>query len=508
MVEKALDLIIQNVRVVRPNQETVERLDLGIKDGKFARIAPDIPENMGKELFNGRNLLAFPGAVDAHMHVGIYRDLAEDARTESKAAAQGGVTTTMTYIRTGSYYLNMGGSWRNFFPEVLRRSQGNYFVDYAYHVSPIESIQIKEMEYLALEQGAPNFGEVFMFYGSHGLHGRSDNQRKWLMLADEDNYDIAHFEQICREAGRLQAKHPDLAPYIQVSFHCETPEILRVYEKTIRDAATLEGLPAWSAARPAHSEAIAIAIVGSMAHAAGLKQVNILHITSQAAMETALKARAAWPDVHFGLEVAAGHLLLDTEATCGAFGKVNPPLRSTTDREFLWQHVLDGTVEWIITDHAACPREMKVNTDDPENIWKARAGFGGTEYLLPGIFSEGTKRGLSPNRIAELVCWNPAQRFGLHHKGDIAKNYDADIVLLDPDESWTIDASDSLSSQEYTPFAGLEVTGQVKNTFLRGQLVYDSDNVSPIIGSPRGQYQRRPFPKVNGHHQAATQTNP
>ena len=226
-----------------------------------------------------------------------------------------------------------------------------------------------------------------------------------------------HFEQICRQAARLQAKHPDLADLIQVSWHCETPELLRWYEARVQGEGKLTGLPAWSAARPPHQEAVAIMQVGALAHAAGLGQVNILHITSQAAMEASLRARAAWPDVHFGLEVAAGHLLIDTSFDTGPYGKVNPPIRTPADREFLWKHVLDGTVEWIITDHAACPRAMKVDADDPDNMWKARAGFGGTEYLLPGIFSEGTRRGLAPNRVVELVSWNPAQRFGLAGKG-------------------------------------------------------------------------------------------
>lgn len=483
------DLVIKNVQIVRPNHTTTQKMDIGIRDGKYAHIAPTIQTSPEQAIFDGANRLGFPGAVDAHMHIGIYRELSEDARTESQASAQGGVTTAMTYIRTGSYYLNQGGSWRKFFPEVLRRSVGNYYVDYAYHVSPIENAQITEMEYLATEQGAPNFGEVFMFYGSHGLHGSSDNQRKWLMLPDEDHYDLAHFEQICHETARLQAQYPHLAPYLHVSFHCETPELLRAYEKRVQEAGELDGLPAWSAARPPHSEAMAIAIVGAMAHSAQLQQVNILHITSQAAMDASLRARATWPDVHFGLEVAAGHLLLDTTANCGSFGKVNPPLRSPQDREYLWQHVLDGTIEWIITDHAACPQAMKVNPDNPSSIWQARAGFGGTEYLLPGIFSEGTKRGLTPNRIAELLCWNPAQRFGLHHKGDIATGYDADLVLLDPNEQWTIDPAGSLSAQEYTPFAGLEVTGQVKQTFLRGNLIYSDGK---IVGEPTGTYQHRP----------------
>ncbi|MFO7540462.1 MAG: dihydroorotase family protein [Chloroflexota bacterium] len=484
-----LDLLIKNVRLVRPQQNGLERCDIGIKDGRFAQIGPDIAVETAVTIHDGQDLLAFPGAIDAHMHVGIYRELADDARSESQAAAQGGVTTAMTYIRTGSYYLNMGGSWRDFWPEVLRRSEGNYYVDYAYHVSPIENRQLDEMEYLATEAGAPNFGEVFMFYGSHGLHGRSDNQRQWLMLPDGDQYDLAHFEQICRQAAQLQRQYPDLAPYLQVSFHCETPELLRAYEKQVREDGELSGLAAWHAARPPHSEALAIAMVGSMAHAAGLQQVNILHITSQAAMEAALTARAAWPDVQFGLEVAAAHLLLDTTADCGPLGKVNPPIRTPADREYLWQKVLDGTVEWIITDHAACPQAMKVSDGDPENIWEARAGFGGTEYLLPAIYSEGVRRGLSPNRVADLLCWQPAQRFGLHHKGDVAPGYDADLVLLDPDEQWTINPAASLSAQEYTPFAGLEVTGQVKQTFVRGNLVYDNGR---IIGHPLGRYQKRP----------------
>jgi allantoinase len=151
--------------------------------------------------------------------------------------------------------------------------------------------------------------------------------------------------------------------------------------------------------------------------------------------------------------------------------------------------VLDGTVEWIITDHAACPQAMKVVRRDPENIWAARAGFGGTEYLLPAIYSEGVRRGLSPNRVAELLCWQPAQRFGLSRKGDVAPGFDADLVLLDPDEQWTIDPAASLSAQEYTPFAGLPVTGQVKQTFVRGNLVYDNGR---ILGQPLGQYQKRP----------------
>jgi allantoinase len=124
-------------------------------------------------------------------------------------------------------------------------------------------------------------------------------------------------------------------------------------------------------------------------------------------------------------------------------------------------------------------------------VWLAKAGFGGTEYLLSGVFSEGTRRGLSPGRVAELTSWNPARRFGIGGKGDIAPGYDADLVLLDPDRSVAIRASESPSAQGYTPFEGLTLRGQVMTTILRGHVVYDGGR---IVGRPRGQYLRRPTP--------------
>lgn len=491
--ETTYDLVVKNVRVVRPHTDQIVPADIAIKEGKFAQIAPNIAPEDATQVIDGGGLMAMPGAIDAHTHVGIYVHPYADAPTESAAAAYGGVTVLMPYVRTGSLYLNMGGSLTEFWPRLLEASKGRYYVDYAYHVSPITSRQVHEMEYLLTECGAPNYGEVFMFYGLHGLHGRSDTQSKWLMLEDGDHYDITHFDFICREAARLQAQYPALAPHIQVSWHCETPEILRAYESKVKAEGNLEGLEAYSAARPPHSEAVAIQIVGALAHAAGLQQVNILHITSRQAMDAVLAVRQMYPDVHFGAETTAGHLLLDTHCAMGVYAKVNPPIRPPEHREYLWQQVLDGRIEWIVTDHANCPIDLKVDASDPTNIWKAKAGFGGTEYLLPGIFSEGIKRGLSANHVVALVSWNPSRRFGLLHKGDIAVGYDADLVLFDPNETWTIRAADSFSAQGYTPFEGMELTGRVKSTFVRGHLVYHNGQ---IVGEMIGEYQVRPSKTV------------
>ena len=86
--------------------------------------------------------MAFPGCVDAHMHVGIYSPLAEDAVSESKAAAMGGVTSSLNYIRTGALLFQSRRAVSEFMPEVLKLSDGRFWVDYGYHVAPIEGRHI------------------------------------------------------------------------------------------------------------------------------------------------------------------------------------------------------------------------------------------------------------------------------------------------------------------------------------------------------------------------------
>ena len=109
-----LDLIITNVSVVVPGQDEPQPLDIGIKDGRIARLEAGL-SGAGR-VVDGGGKVAFPGVVDAHQHWGIYNPLPEDAVSESRASAQGGVTTAITYMRTGQYYLNKGGPYSEFFP--------------------------------------------------------------------------------------------------------------------------------------------------------------------------------------------------------------------------------------------------------------------------------------------------------------------------------------------------------------------------------------------------------
>jgi allantoinase len=476
------------VRVVRPQGDAVHEADIAITDGRFAKVGPALDVGLAKKAYDGKGRLAFPGVVDAHTHAGIYSPLKEDAVSESRAAAQGGVTSMLNYFRTGQYYLNKGGPYRKFFPEVRKISEGKFHVDYGYHLAPMDSTHISEIEKLIKDHGVCSF-KIFMFYGSHGLHGRSDSQRDFLMIGPDERYDYAHFEFIMRGVQAARERFPAKASQISLSLHCETAEIMTAYTKMVETAGKLKGLAAYHAARPPHSEGLAVFIAAYLANETALPTINLLHLSSRKALDAALQMAEIFPHVDFRREVTIGHLMLDVDAKTGVLAKVNPPIRPREDVEYLWQQLLAGKVDWVVSDHACCRHETKAAKETFGNIWLAKSGFGGTEYLLPALVSEGMKRGLSLNRIAALTSANPARRFGLNSKGDIAEGLDADVALVDPRETWTVRAKDSESTQGYTPFEGLELGARVKATFLRGELVCEDGNV---LGKPRGRYLHRP----------------
>lgn len=481
------ELLIRDVRVVRPGRDAPEDLDVAISDGRFTAVAPDLNPRDADEVVDGEGLLALPGLVDSHQHWGIYNPLEQDTVSESRACAQGGVTTGITYIRTGQYYLNQGGPYEDFVPEVLQRSEGRAHVDYGFHLAPMMRRHIDEIPTIIERFGIPSF-KIFMFYGSHGLHGRSEDQNAFLMIPEEEAYDYAHFEFVMRGVQDARERFPDIADDISLSLHCETAEIMREYTRMVEEQGDLTGLRAYHESRPPHSEGLAVTIAAYLAHETELPNINLLHLSSAKAMEAAVTMAEAFPEVDFRREVTVGHLLADIDNAAGIGGKVNPPIRPRRDVEALWDAVLDGKVDWIVSDHACCRAEMKFG-DPADDVFLAKSGFGGTEFLLSGVHSESRKRGLSLNRMVELLCWNPAQRYGLHTKGTIEEGYDADLVLFDPDATFTVRAEDSESTQEYSPFEGMELTGRVKKVFLRGTRIVDGGEV---LDGPVGRYVSRP----------------
>src|SRR5205823_13551577 len=138
------------------------RCNVGVRDGRITALADAIASRDAAEVIDARGKLVLPGAVDSHFHIGIYRDLAVDAASETRSALVGGVTTVVSYFRTGSHYLNRSGTYREIFPEVLAATHGHAFTDYGYHIAIMTSQQVDEVDWLVREMGVGSF-KYYMF---------------------------------------------------------------------------------------------------------------------------------------------------------------------------------------------------------------------------------------------------------------------------------------------------------------------------------------------------------
>ncbi|MGQ0548562.1 MAG: dihydroorotase [Armatimonadota bacterium] len=484
---RPFDLAILNGTVVIPYTGEVH-CDVGIRDGRIATLADAIDPAQAGDALDARGQLVMPGAVDSHFHLGIYRSMSADTESETRSALAGGVTSIISYFRTGQHYLNKTGPYREIFPEVLALTDGRSHTDYGFHIAIMTADQLGEVEWLVASQGVASF-KYYMFYKGLNLTADSTRGSEYTM---SDAYDLGHLylfmQQVAASAGRHRAKGR-----ISLSLHCEHAELIRVFIDQVK-LAGLTGLEAYHRSRPPLTERLSMAEAVLLADAARCP-INLLHLSSREAMISAKEAKRNYPHLDVRLETTLHHLALTYATAGGMQGKVNPPIRTEDDRIALWEAVVDGSVDTIVSDHACCFEEQK-----GEDLWKALPGFGGTALLYPYLLSEGFhRRGLSLRRVAELASANSARAFGLYPlKGTIAPGSDADLTIVDPERELTVTPDVLLSAQDFTPFAGMRIRGWPTHTILRGRVVYRNGNVE---GPPGGRYLKRPV----GLHAPAAQ---
>jgi dihydroorotase-like cyclic amidohydrolase len=469
------DLAIVNGIVIVPEIGPL-RVDLGIRDGVINTMSDSIPPSDADEVLDAGGLHVLPGAVDSHFHVGIYRPHSEDAASESASAVSGGVTTILSYFRTGSHYLNKVGSYREIFPEVLDLSRDRFWCDYSYHIAPMTTDQLDEIEWL-VENGVASF-KFYMFYKGLTLSADSTDGKTYTMA---ENYDLGHLYQLMVRIAAAARSRPER---ISLSLHCENPELIRVFIEQVKKEG-LKGLEAYSKGRPPLTESLSIEEAGVLAKAT-LCPVNLLHLSSKDAVESAISLRRRYPELDILLETTLHHLMLNYEDLVGNEGKVNPPIRCKVDQEAVWKAVVDGEIDTVVSDHACCLEEKKQG-----DLWSALPGFGGTALLYPVLLSEGVrKRGLSLTRAVQLISNTPARRYGLFpRKGTIAIGSDADLVVADLNAERTVTAEQLASAQAFTPFAGVKLTGWPITTLVRGQVIFKDGRTQ---GTPGGQFVARP----------------
>ena len=471
------DSVVLGGTLVIPHVGEV-RGDIGIRDGRIATIADELTAADGNDAIDARDKAVFPGAVDSHYHLGIYRDITEDTESETTSSLVGGVTSVVSYFRTGSHYLNKTGPYGEIFPEVLSRVDGHAKTDYGFHVAPMTAEHVKEIDWLVAEMGVASF-KYYMFYKGLNLSADSRDARAYTM-AEED--DLGPLFEMMEAVTAAQRAHDGR---ISLSLHCEQAELLRVFIERAQRDPSVSGLAEYAAGRPPLSERLSIEEAGVLADATGVR-VNFLHLSSAEAVRTALDVRARYGlDAH--LEVTVHHLALshDMLEGKGLGGKVNPPIRTREDNEALWRALAAGDIGSVASDHACCMEEHK-----GDDLWPALPGFGGTALLYPVLISEGHhKRGIPLERIAQVASATPARTFNLApRKGALAVGSDADLAIVDLNLQQVVTPELCLSAQDHTPFEGVAVRGWPVTTIVRGMPMFRDGDVSKSFP---GRYLRR-----------------
>lgn len=425
-------LLIANAYVMNPATGEEGYNDILIKDGHILKMGESLYDEMtknGKEeeirVIDATGLVAAPGLVDVHVH---FRDPGfthkENIETGAKAALKGGYTTVVLMANTKpvvddeetlAYVLDKGkktGLHVKTCAAVTRGMQGGGLVD---------------MERL-YKAGAAGFTD-------DGIPILSEETVRSAM----------------QEVKRLG---------VPISFHEENPVFIE--NNGINAGAASAHYQVGGSKREAEIDLVRRDLAIALETGAC---VDIQHISTKEAVELVRQAKAKGGDIH--AEATPHHFTLTEEAVIqyGTLAKMNPPLREESDRMAVIEGLQDGTIDLIATDHAPHSREEKARP-----ITEAPSGIIGLETALAlGITYLVDTGHLSLMSLLEKMTINPARMYHFD-TGYLAEGAPADIVLFDPQESFTVD--EFVSKSDNSPFLGWRLKGKVKYTICGGEVGY------------------------------------
>lgn len=393
-------------------------------------------------------MFVMPGLVDAHVHV---RDPGfthkEDFGSASRAAAAGGITTMLVMP-----YDDPVVASRSDLLEKRSEAEGRAFVDFG----------------LEAAVGPANLAALSDLAGAGAVSVEVEMCDPPAQLGDVTPEALRQILCAAREQG------------LPVGVSCQDQSIVAA-RRAEGQAAGRDGIGAHQASEPDYGEALSAMVAIRLARCTGaavhLRQVSIGEIVSMAR-----QARDAGADIT--TEVTPHHLLLTEEdaSRIGVAMKVSPPLRSASEVAALQAALASGAVDVVATDHA--PHAEAERRSDDADVWSRPGGFPGLETMLPAMVAVCGLEGLET--VARCCSRQPAERFGLgDRKGQIRVGYDGDVVVFDPDATWTVDPGKLSSRDKSSPFAGRSFQGKVVWTLLRGRVIAGGADVGT---EPTGQW--------------------
>ncbi|MDG5776778.1 amidohydrolase family protein [Haloarculaceae archaeon H-GB2-1] len=439
------DLVVTGGTVVSPEQGTF-RADIAAADGVISRIAA--PGSLdGDIVVDARGRHVLPGVVDPHVHHGLFRPLADDADTESRSGLVGGVTTTGNIFRRGEPYGDIMAEYRD-------AAERNYRHDYFFTLGLLYDEHVAEVPDIVSELGITSF----KWYGNYKLQ-----------TADRFGLDRNLLDDVAD--GFIQELSALDAP-TTLAYHAENAEITERLTRELK-AAGREDYDAIVEKFPGYAEAQAAVAGSNLARQHDYDDdFYVVHVSAK---ETAQNL-AELQSLGYGVTAeTCTHYLALTAEECDQRMRINPPVRSQADQDAIWTHLREGTIDCVGTDHIANTRAEKAG----EDIWDGLWGSPSSATLLPLVLSEGVAEGrISLERAAAVTSANNAKAYDLYpKKGAIRVGSDADLVVVDLDETRTVTPDLLQSAADYSMYEGREVTGWPTQTVVRGELAFDDGEV-------------------------------
>jgi allantoinase len=429
----------------------VSQADLAIADEHIVAIAPELTGN-AKEEIDASGLHIFPGVIDAHVHFN------EPGRSQWEGFA------------TGTRALAAGGS-TTFFDMPLNAHPPTIDAK-SFHLKRLAAEASSLVDFALWGGLVPGNLDRLEELGECGVIGLK------AFMSNSGIDDFSAVDDLTLYEGMARAARLGLT----VAVHAENDQITSALARRALEQGRT-GVRDYLASRPiiAELEAIERAILFAQETTCSL---HIVHVSSGRGVRLVAAARARGIDV--SCETCPHYLVLtedDVEAI-GVLAKCAPPLRSQAEQEALWQHLLAGSIPMVASDHSPAPAEMK-NT---ATFFQAWGGISGCQSLLQLLLTEGyIRRHLSLPMIASITAEYAARRFRLSpQKGSLAIGSDADLVLINLQESTTLQNSDLLYRHPHSPYVGRKLWGRVVRTLVRGQTVFLNGK---IVASPSGRLQ-------------------
>lgn len=435
---------LRSERVVTP--QGIQKAAVVIDGGAIRDIREfnDIPPNWPVE--DAGDLVVMPGLVDTHVHINEPgRTEWEGFETATRAAAAGGITTLVDMPLNSSPVTTSVAAFR----EKLSAAEGKMYVDCGF--------------YGGLVPGNTNEIPGLVASGVLGF-------KAFLIHSGIDEF-------VNASESDLRAGMPILARHgIPLLVHCELQSTLAKPQ-----TANPRSYADYLASRPRLWEHDAIALMIRLCREFRCR-THIVHLSSANAIPSLRAARR--DSLPLTVETCPHYLFFaaedipegDTRFKCA------PPIRERENRERLWEGLREGVIDFVVSDHSPSPPHLKLTNEG--DFQKAWGGIASLQFGLPILWTEARKRGFSIEHLTHWMCKGPAELVGLHkRKGTIAPGFDADLVVWNPEEDFTVERDRIFHRHALTPYEGKRLQGKVVKTYLRGEKIFEDHK---FISHPRG----------------------